>query len=75
MNLEEKINPSHYGNGKDIECIDVMIQQYGVRDTMAFCKCNALKYMYRLGHKDDEEVELNKIKWYIDKYIELKGRL
>lgn len=67
-------HPSHYANGK-IECIDVMLQQFSVRDVMAFCKLNAFKYIYRMDLKHLSGLEdAQKAKWYIDKYIELSQK-
>ncbi len=68
---KEMINhPSHYNQGK-IEAIDAMIGIYGEEEVSIFCKINAFKYLCRLGHKDEEVQEIGKIKWYLDKYIEL----
>lgn len=63
-------SPSHYNQG-NIECIDAMVSAFGEYSTAEFCKINAFKYLWRLGHKDDETQEIGKIKWYLDKYIEL----
>lgn len=68
--IEEAIRPSHYKQGK-IECIDAMVSAFGREATAHFCKINAMKYIWRLGHKDDEAQEIGKIKWYLDKYLEL----
>lgn len=69
---KEMVNsPSHYNQG-NIECIDAMISAFGEYSTAEFCKINAFKYLWRLGHKDDETQEIGKIKWYLDKYLELK---
>ena len=69
---KEMVNhPAHYSQGK-YECIDVMVQNFGVQATADFCKLNAFKYCWRLGHKDEEAQEIGKIKWYLDKYLELK---
>ena len=64
-------SPAHYNQG-NIEAIDAMISAYGADEVMVFCKINAFKYLWRLGHKDAEEQEIGKIKWYLDKYLELK---
>lgn len=69
--IEEAIRPAHYNQG-NIECIDAMISAFGAYSTAEFCKINAMKYIWRLGHKDDEAQEIGKIKWYLDKYLELK---
>ena len=62
----EKVNhPSHYQkDGK--ECIDVMLELYGIQAVIHFCECNAFKYRWRAGLKNGEsaEVDLNKAKWY-----------
>ena len=71
--IEEAIRPRHYKQGK-VECIEAVESAFGVRDTMAFCKICAFKYVWRLGDKDEEEKEIGKAKWHLDKYLELKGR-
>lgn len=73
MNIEEysAIRPSYY-NDSEISCIDAMVSAFGREATAHFCKVNAFKYIWRLGSKDDESQEIGKIKWYLDKYIELK---
>lgn len=69
--IEEAIRPSHYNQGS-IECIDAMVSAFGKKEVATFCKINAMKYLWRLGYKDDEAQEIGKIKWYLDKYLELK---
>ena len=64
-------HPSHYCQG-DMECIDGIVGAFGKDEAVVFCKINAFKYLWRLGHKDDEAQEIGKIKWYLDKYLELK---
>ena len=68
--IEEAIRPSHYNQGT-MECIDAIVGAYGVEEAKVFCKINAFKYLWRLGHKDAEEQEIGKIKWYLDKYVNL----
>lgn len=72
MNIEEysAIRPSYY-NDSEISCIDAMVSAFGREATAHFCKVNAFKYIWRLGNKDDESQEVGKIKWYLDKYLEL----
>lgn len=72
MKKEMVNSPAHYNNG-DMECIDAMIGAYGTKEVKIFCKINAFKYLWRLGHKDEEEQEIGKIKWYLNKYVELNG--
>ena len=71
--IEEAIRPSHYNQGS-IECIDAMVSAFGNEEVAIFCKINAFKYLWRLGHKDAEEQEVGKMKWYLDKYLELKRK-
>ena len=69
---KEMVNhPDHYNNG-NMECIDGMVGAFGNDEVRIFCKLNAFKYLWRLGHKDEEAQEVGKIKWYLDKYVELK---
>lgn len=69
---KEMINsPAHYNQG-DIECIDAMIAAKGAEAVKNWCDCNVFKYGWRLGHKDEEEQEIGKMKWNLDKYLELK---
>lgn len=65
-------SPKHYNQGS-IECIDAMISAFGNDAVRDFCKLNAFKYLWRLGRKDEEEQEIGKIKWYLDKYMELSN--
>lgn len=68
---KEMVNhPQHYNAGS-MECIDGLIGAFGRKEVATFCKINAMKYIWRLGHKDDEAQEIGKIKWYLDKYLEL----
>ena len=71
--IEEAIKPKHYNQGS-IEAIDAMISAYGVDEVRTFCKINAMKYLWRLGRKDNEAQEVGKMKWYLDKYLELKEK-
>jgi len=61
--------PAHYTQG-NIECIDAMVAAFGEEAVMNFCLCNAFKYIWRARHKNGVE-DLDKAKWYIDKYKEL----
>lgn len=71
---KEMVNhPQHYNAGS-MECIDGLVGAFGKEEVAIFCKINAMKYIWRLGHKDDEIQEIGKIKWYLDKYLELTKR-
>ena len=69
--MSDNVNhPSHYNTGK-YECIDVMVEVFGVEAVQHFCQCNAFKYLYRTNRKNGLE-DMKKAQWYIDKYIKLE---
>ena len=65
-------HPSHYTSG-DIECIDAIRSALGDECFKAFCRGNAIKYLWRAGKKDGspEKEDLKKARWYIKKEIDL----
>lgn len=67
----ESVNhPEHY-QGK-YECVDEMIELFGVEAVKAFCRCNVYKYHFRADRKNGEE-DLAKANWYMEKLMELNG--
>lgn len=74
VNQKEMVNhPKHYCKGK-YECIDVMIDLFGVEEVKIWSKITAFKYLWRLGEKDDEIQETKKCSWYLNKFIELENQ-
>ena len=75
--MSEQVNhPAHYQkNGR--ECIDVMIEKFGVRAVINFCECNQFKYEWRAGLKEGNSADqdLAKAKWYENKANELRKNL
>lgn len=72
-NNKEMVNhPDHYKQGGK-ECIEVMVEEFGVDSVLAFCQLNAFKYRWRAGKKDgnSKEQDLAKAKWYDDYYEKL----
>lgn len=63
-------HPAHYTRG-GIECIDA-IESLG----LGFHLGNALKYIWRTGHKDGADAieDLEKSRWYIDREIQRRQR-
>ena len=56
----ERVNhPNHYNKGK-IEVIDFIEDQ-----ELNFCLGNVVKYVCRLGLKDEDQQELQKALWYL----------
>ena len=66
-------HPKHYTQG-DIECIDAMIAAKGIYAVIAFCECNAFKYIWRCNEKNGIE-DIEKAIWYEKKAIELRKRV
>lgn len=73
--MSEQVNhPSHY-QGK-IECIDAMVEQFGMEKVADFCEINAFKYLWRAGDKEgnSKEQDEQKAMWYLRKDIELRAQ-
>ena len=75
MANKEMVNhPSHYCRPGRKECIDEMIDLYGIEATEQWCRMTAYKYHYRMGLKDDITQEVGKAEWYERKADELRKR-
>lgn len=72
--MSDSVNhPGHYQTGQ-FECIDVMVEVFGIEDVMNFCICNAFKYLYRTRRKNGVE-DVRKAAWYLNKYLELESMM
>lgn len=63
----EKVNhPKHYNQPGKKECIDEMVELFGLQATLDFCWLNCYKYLYRAGEKEgnSKEQDIEKAKWY-----------
>lgn len=60
-------HPLRYQSKNGIEAIDV-IDSFGLNFNLG----SAVKYILRLGKKDDEITELEKAKWYIQHEIDVR---
>lgn len=69
--MEAVNHPKHYNSGK-IECIDAMVEAFGIEATQHFCLLNAFKYIWRCQHKNGIE-DIDKAQWYLSKCKELEG--
>ena len=75
MANKEMVNhPQHYNRPGRKECIDEMIDLYGIEATEQWCRMTAYKYHYRMGLKDDIAQEVGKAEWYEQKADELRKR-
>jgi len=64
---QEMVNhPSHYGGDTTYECIKVLKAWLTPDEYRGFLKGNAIKYLCRVGKKDEALQELNKVTWYVD---------
>lgn len=63
--IEKNVNhPSHYQGS--IECIDYLKDKLSPDQFKGFCIGNSLKYLSRLGKKDNELQDIKKANWYLD---------
>lgn len=65
-------HPAHYQKEGRKECIEEMLDRFGVEAVKHFCLLNAYKYMYRWEAKGGQE-DVDKANWYLRKYAELGG--
>lgn len=74
MENKEAVNhPKHYGGDTPYECIKVLKAWMSEEAYEGFLRGNAIKYLCRVGKKDEEVQELKKAKWYLEKLIEEKA--
>lgn len=72
--MSDPVNhPSHYTAG-GVECIDGIEAAIGVDGVTAFCRGNAIKYLWRAGKKGDQVEDLRKALWYIQREIAVRER-
>jgi len=65
--MEENVfEPAHYVKEGGVECIDVMIQLYGIDRVKDWAEITAFKYQWRHGNKEGNSSEQDKMKsiWY-----------
>ena len=74
INSETVNHPSYYNLPERKECIDEMIDIYGLKDVVKWCEITAYKYKYRAGHKGSATEDMSKAAWYIAKACELKSK-
>ena len=65
-------HPSHYCKEGRKECIEEMLDRFGVEAVKHFCLLNSYKYQYRHDMKGGAE-DIAKSEWYMMKYRELGG--
>lgn len=60
---EQVDHPTHYQHPSGVEAIDLI-------EGLGFCLGTALKYLWRLGQKDDVRQDLEKARWYLRRAAE-----
>ena len=69
--MKEEVNhPERYGGDTVYECIKVLEAWLPPEQCKGFLRGNALKYLCRVGKKDNTVQELKKAEWYLNKLIE-----
>lgn len=73
--VKEEVNhPERYGGDTTYECIKVLEAWLPDEQYKGFLRGNALKYLCRVGKKDEVMQELKKAQWYLNKLIEKEGQ-
>lgn len=69
--VKEEVNhPERYGGDITYECIKVLEAWMPKEQYKGFLRGNIIKYLCRVGKKDETVQELKKAKWYLEKLIE-----
>ena len=68
MAFKDAINPDHYKRG-GIEAIDYIQAKLTPEEFAGYCLGNMLKYLSRLGHKDEAAQEMRKAIWYGERWL------
>lgn len=71
-NVDAVVNhPKHYTSG-GIETIDFLKAKLSPEQYEGFLLGNVLKYVSRLGKKDDAKQDAKKAQWYLNRYVDGK---
>lgn len=62
----DAINPSHYRQG-GIEAIDALEASMTREEHIGYLKGQVMRYLWRLGRKDDPAQEAGKALWYAER--------
>ena len=63
--------PPHYKQHV-MQCIDEMVEVFGVDAVISYCMCNVWKYRYRAPFKGDAEEDNMKSDWYMHAISDLR---
>lgn len=70
-NIDIVNHPAHYELAR-YECIDVMEEVFGADALKNYCLIAAFKYLWRCDRKGKKTEDIEKARWYLDKFIELE---
>lgn len=65
--------PAHYTDGS-VEFIEAVESALGPEGFLAFCKGNALKYLWRCDRKGSPFKDVSKAHWYVCRWMEAYDR-
>ena len=69
MNRDEAVHaPAHYTEG-EVECIDAIRNALGGEGFLAYCRGNAIKYLWRCTRKGHRTEDLKKAAWYVERAV------
>ncbi len=69
--FKDAVNPEHYKRG-GIESIDYIQAKLSPEEFAGYCRGNMLKYLSRLGHKDEAAQEMRKAIWYGERWLQAR---
>lgn len=67
-------HPQHYNKPNRKECIEEMVDKFGLVETIIFCKLNIYKYLYRYDMKNGSE-DIEKAANYLNMALNLWQRI
>tara|TARA_R110002020_G_scaffold181450_6_gene376448 strand:+ start:1844 stop:2140 length:297 start_codon:yes stop_codon:yes gene_type:complete len=63
---DDQINPEHYKMNGNNECIDIMVDVFGMQKVKDYCEMVAFKYLWRMNTKHETSLEdKQKAIWYL----------
>ena len=69
-------NPPHYKyNSKGVECIEAIEAALTPEEYRGYLRGQVMKYSWRCNYKGKRLEDLQKARWYLNRYIELTVRL
>jgi len=65
-------HPAHYKTG-GIEAIDYLQAKLSPEEFAGYCRGNMIKYLSRLGHKDETTQDMRKALWYGERWLQARN--